>query len=149
MKQICKECWVEKELLDFYSHPQWKNWVMWRCKECIKKWRKSPREREMARKWEKDNRVRPDWYEYKRTKEYRIQNPLKYKAHKKVNNYFRCNKNNKPSKCSRCNTDWLIELHHEDYNFPEKVYPLCSLCHKWVHYKGYKLKKEWEIILPF
>lgn len=149
MKQFCKECWVKKELSDFYPHPQWKNWVLSRCKECIKAWRKSLREREMARKWEKENRTRPEWYLYNKCKKYRQNNPKKYEAHKLVNNYYRYNKDKRPNYCYRCWRWWQIELHHEDYSRPDLVYPLCSMCHKWVHSWLYKLDYRWEIKIPF
>lgn len=145
--QKCKECGIEKELSFFYSHPQWKNWVLWRCKECIKKWRKSERERIMARRWESENRVRPDWYNLKRCQEYRKNNPLHYKAHMMVNNYYR-NKE-RPNLCRACWRKWKTELHHEDYHKPNKVYPLCSICHKRRHNNNLELNYLWEISLPF
>ena len=47
--KICKECLIEKDLYEFYKHPQWVLWTLPRCKECIKTWRKTERERKMAR----------------------------------------------------------------------------------------------------
>lgn len=47
----CKECWEFKELCsdNWYKHKEWYLWVLWRCKECIKAWRKTERELKMAR----------------------------------------------------------------------------------------------------
>jgi len=150
MKQICKECWEEKELTEFYSHPQWKNWVLWRCKECIKKGRKSSRERELARKWEKDNRIRPKWYWTTMCKKFRQENPEKYNAHKLVQNYLRRNFDVNPYIiCKNCWTEWKLHMHHIDYNKPNIVIPLCPLCHSNVHNNTIKIKDEWIITLPF
>ena len=151
MKQICKECEIEKELWDFYSHPEWKNWVLWRCKGCIKRWRKSPKEREMAREWEKDNRVRPEWYSAMMSKKFREENPEKYKAHMKVNNYLRSAYDSKsPFKtCYNCFEWWKIELHHEDYSKPNDVVPLCIPCHRRKHCWDFEINPKKIVRLPF
>ena len=149
MIQKCKECLEEKELLEFYSHPKWKNWVLWRCKQCIKIWRKSEKERAMARNIDK-KRIRPDWYQLKASQKFRKENPEKYRAHRLVNNYFKYSKASKPTHCFSC--DILakpIELHHNDYTKPNEVFPLCSLCHSGVHYWKIDLELKWKIILPF
>ena len=136
MEQVCKECNITKDLVEYYKHPEGRNWVLWRCKECIKTGRKSERERVMARIVDK-NRMRPEWYNYNRTVEYRESNPKKHKAHKIVSNYYRYHKEDKPTICSICNAEKNIELHHEDYNNPREVIPLCSLCHS--HYHMWKI----------
>jgi len=135
MNKICKECKLEMGLDLFYSHPLTKDWKMWRCIECIKKWRRSDKEREMARKWENTNRIRPEWYVYEYTKKYRKSNPEKYKAHMLVNNF--CRDNNLQSKdfCMNCWEDTFLELHHPDYSKPFDVIALCPLCHKWHHHR--------------
>lgn len=135
MEQNCKECKEPKDLSEFYKHPQWKNWVLWRCKECVKKWRRSEGERKMARILDKKRAKNPDRIKYstENTKKYRAKNPEKRNAHKIVNNYFRYHKKDKPKKCSHCLGWWQIELHHEDYSKPREFIPLCSLCHKWKH----------------
>lgn len=148
MKKICKECGIEKELTEFYKHPQWVLWTLPRCKECIKKWRRSEREREMARVIDK-KRVRPKDYQYKRTLKYRIISKEKYEAHKKVWNYLRKNKDKYDFKCVICWKQDRIEKHHEDYNKPNEIIPFCSLHHKRRHCWDFEVKKERIIILPF
>lgn len=134
MEQHCKECRELKPLSEYYTHPQWRNWVLGRCKECIKKWRRSEKERKMARIIDK-KRVRPEGYATKRCQINRKKFPEKYNATRIVNNYFRWkNKEKRPNKCVYCNYVWKIELHHFDYNKPNEVIPLCSLCHSWYHY---------------
>lgn len=132
MEQQCKECNTVKQLTEYYTHKLKKNWVMWRCKECIKAWRRSDRERKLARVID-SNRTRPEWYVYEMTIKWRAKYPEKNKARRVVNNYYRYHREDKPTNCCVCNKEWRIELHHEDYNKPREVYPLCSLCHSWVH----------------
>lgn len=144
MKQSCKQCSVEKELSEFYSHPEWKNWVLWRCKECIKEGRKSDEEREMARKVDR-NRVRPEGYEYEATKKYRKNNPKKYTAHNLVNNYYR--NNEKPNACKNCSSNLNIHMHHEDYDKPNEVIPLCQSCHTLRHKWRLNIQDNWIIII--
>lgn len=50
----CKECGEFKEvnIENWYRHSEGFLWVLWRCKECIKKWRKTEYERWMARERE-------------------------------------------------------------------------------------------------
>jgi len=137
-KQYCKECNILKEFSKFYSHPKWKNWVLWRCKECIKKWRSSDRERSMARIID-NNRTRPEWYTYNATLLSRKRNPIWNRARAIVNNYFKYHKEDKPTECCICWSNSRIHLHHEDYSNPREVYPLCPLCHSARH--------KWEIEL--
>lgn len=133
----CKECLELKRISDYYLY-NWKT-PFWRCKECVKRWRKSEKERKMARSYDKKRSKDPNRIAYvtSNTKRYRKENPEKWDAHKIVNNYFRTHKEEKPNTCSKCGFiwkwRWQIELHHEDYNKPREVIPLCSLCHKWYH----------------
>ncbi len=45
----CKECLIEKDLSMFYKHPQTKDWISHRCKECMLKWRKTEHELSLSR----------------------------------------------------------------------------------------------------
>ncbi len=42
----------------------------------------------------------------------------------------------KPNKCSFCNQEKKIEMHHPDYNKPLEVEFLCVSCHKGLHRKA-------------
>lgn len=141
MKQHCKECKELKELDEFYTHPQWKNWVLSRCKECIKRWRRSEKERSMARINDKKRSKNPERIKYviKNTQKYRKNNPDKRNAHKLVNNYYRSHRDEQPKICSNCWSNKKIELHHEDYKKPDEIIPLCALCHKGYHYWKIKI----------
>jgi len=135
MKQHCKECKELKEISEYYKHPQGQNWVLSRCKECVKRWRRSEKERKMARVNDNKRSKTPHRLKQltKQCKQYRKENPKKYKAHWLVNNYYRYHKDERPYQCSHCNGWWQIEMHHEDYNKPREIIPLCSLCHKGYH----------------
>lgn len=134
MYKKCKQCGIEMSIDFFYIHPLTKDKHMWRCKECMLKWRRSDLERQMAREWEKKNRVRPVWYIYNYTKKYRLQNPDKYKAHNLVNNFIRDKWLTRKDFCMNCLCDNFLELHHPDYTKPFDVIALCPLCHKWHHH---------------
>lgn len=150
MKKHCKECKELKELSEYYSHPGTKDWTLARCKECVKRWRRSEKERKMARVNDNRRSKNPDRIKYvtENTRKYRANNPLKYKAHWIVNNYYRYHKDERPTECSVCWSGWQIELHHEDYNKPREIIPLCSLCHKWYHKWIIKIFKSATIIIP-
>lgn len=50
---ICKQCLCDKFEIEFYKHPQTKDWIMHRCKKCILDWRKTDHEKELARQYNK------------------------------------------------------------------------------------------------
>lgn len=151
MKQHCKECRELKELIEYYKHPQWLNWVLWRCKECIKKWRRSENERGKARVNDIKRSKFKNRKEYAKIniKRYRENNPLKTKAHRIVNNYFRYKRDLQPRGCFNCKSKIAIEMHHEDYNKPKEIIPLCNLCHKWYHSWKIEIDKTIFLTIPF
>lgn len=151
MKQHCKECRELKELTEYYKHPEWLNGVLWRCKECIKRWRRSEEERKKARvndiKRSKDiDRIK---YTTQNTKRWRMENPKKRNAHKVVNNYYRYHRDEQPKECFNCNSKIAINMHHEDYDKPNEIIPLCNLCHKWYHFWKIEINKTNFLIIPF
>lgn len=90
MKQ-CKECLQEKELDEFYNHPQTKDKKLPRCKECIKAGRRTEKEREMARIRDKA-RTKTEKYKVKQKRyfeKFKKENPEKRKAQHKVSNFWR------------------------------------------------------------
>lgn len=131
----CKECNLEKELSEFYKHPQWVMGTLPRCKDCIKKWRKTEREREMARINDLKRSKSPKRiaYSIERTRKYRQVNPEKWNAHKLVNNFLRKNYLYKPSRCSICGSNSNLHYHHFDYSLPNMVISCCARCHKKLH----------------
>lgn len=151
MKQYCKECIQLKDLSEYYKHPEWKNWVLWRCKECIKSWRKWDREREMAR--ERDNKYYATKTETRErirlhSIDWRERNPLKRKAHILVCNYLKKPNSIKPTECSNCGSEKRIHLHHEDYSKPKETIPLCQRCHLWYHAGHIEIDKTKTFNIP-
>lgn len=150
--KICKECLEEKELSDFYKHPQWFLWVLPRCKECIKRWRRTERERIMARVINKKRYSKIERKEYMKIKlkEFRIKYPEKYLAQRLVARFL---KKNKQYKKNICYVSWIesrIELHHFDYTKPNYVIPCTHQIHSDFHsWKITEIKNEWILILPF
>ena len=143
----CKECLMEKESEEFYKHPLTKDWLQWRCRNCILKWRHTEKELEMARKRDYDRYHNPD---NKRRmyvlKNYRKYNPReKILARQLVYKEFLKNRSIVPEKCP---ITWLpVEcLHHFDYSKPLEVIP-CSIRWHWrLHSKNPpEIKEEWII----
>lgn len=153
MLQECKECGIVKNINEYYKHPQWRNWVLWRCKECIKSWRKTEREKIMSRTHDRKRyHLNTSWrkdYIYSKSKSFRKKYPEKYEAHKKVWNFLRSNPEYKTDICCVCGKEWKTDLHHEDYLKPNQVYPLCRLCHANRHAGNIELDINKIIILPF
>lgn len=40
---LCKECKIERDVSEFYKHPQTKDWIIHICKDCKKKYAKANR----------------------------------------------------------------------------------------------------------
>ena len=157
----CKECWEFKELnLDnWYKHSQWFMWVLWRCKECIKRWRGTEHELAMARirdrnryysddgkrklwqkKWYKEY-IKRDYvskkrYDYnkKRNKEmwYKNIHLRTYRLIKKL--WIR------PHICPICNQQKKVVAHHPDYTKENEIVFCCDECHFKIH--------SWKIECP-
>jgi len=135
MKLECKECKIEKELSEFYKHPEWKFGVLGRCKECIKAWRSTERELVMARKIDSNryynNEDRKEYIykscsERRKRKWYWAIHLMTERAIKK--RWIR------PTVCPICNiAHKRIEAHHIDYVYWNKFIFACSICHKRIH----------------
>lgn len=130
---MCKECSKYKELSpsNRYKHSEWYLWVLWRCKDCIKSWRKTEEELVMARKRDNDRyynnqdrrdcifnssslRRREKWYWPIHTSCWRIIKRL----------WIR------PNQCPICKKDSKrIEAHHYNYQFPFHIIFCCKVCH--------------------
>lgn len=131
----CKECLVEKDYSDYYKHPLTSDWILHRCKECIKKWRKSDKERQMSRILDNKRSKEKKRKEHltSNTKKFREKFPEKYKAHSFVSSFLKKNKWFKIKECSICLSEWYIHYHHFDYSKPNQIVPCCPLCHSAIH----------------
>lgn len=128
----CFKCGVEKDLTEFYRHPQMKGGRVNKCKECNKKDVSKNRVEnlEKYRKYDRDrgNRQSPEYL-----KEYRDRYPKKYKAHSKVAYEIRAG-NLVPEDCEECGNKKAV-AHHDDYDRPLKVRWLCQGHHAQWHSK--------------
>lgn len=127
----CFKCGEGFPLSSFYKHPSMPDGHVNKCKECNKK---------DVRKNRKNNIDYYRTYDRKRgnrqdegyIKEWRKENPKKYKAHTMVSNAIRDGRMKKETSCSECDSTFAIHAHHDDYNYPLTVRWLCAACHsKW------------------
>lgn len=163
----CKECWEYKELWkeNRYNHPEWFLWVLWRCKECIKKWRRSEREREMSRKsdqrryynenWKRKNRMKQWTKEYIKRDYVKERRKEQHERREKEIWYRKIHLRTlrlikklwiRPLICPICKNERRIIAHHPDYSKRNEVVFCCDECHMKIH--SWKIKKyKIEILL--
>jgi ribosomal protein S27AE len=126
----CFKCGIEKELSGFYKHPAMKDGHVNKCKECNKNDVGEHRLKniEKIRKYDRDrgNRQTSEYL-----KEWRENNPKKYKAHSKVAYEIKAG-NLVPESCEECGDEKTV-AHHDDYDRPLKVRWLCQAHHKQWH----------------
>jgi len=152
MKKYCTKCTTLKPLEEFYSLKWWKFWRASRCKECTKQWRRTEKEKKMSRiidrkRYNKNDSRKKYCDEY--VVAWQNNNPKKYKAQRKINSFFKSRKEEKPTICCVCWSNKRLHMHHEDYDYPYRIYPLCPLCHSNRHAWNLKLNKEDEIEFIF
>lgn len=129
----CKECLEFKELSNdlWYKHNEWFMWVLWRCKECIKNWRKTDHELCMARKRDSDR-----YYNNPIRRKYiYVSSRIRRKEKWYTAIHLACSRAIKklwirPSICSICKKEnKRIEAHHYNYEYPFKIIFCCKICH--------------------
>lgn len=150
MKQ-CFKCKEEKELSEFYKHPQMADGRVNKCKECNKRDVRANRAdkieyyRDYARqKYRDDPRIRARIKKYAATPEgkavgnrakkaWEARNRIKRGANTVVGNAVRDGRLTKSDTCENCgNKPNRIHGHHNDYAYPLVVRWLCPGCHtKW------------------
>lgn len=135
MTRICRRCGQNKDLEDFYEHPDCEDGRERTCKKCrIKKaqryyfnnldarksyfWQYHQKNKDKVRRWSKMKRLRE---------------PLKEKAHVTVNNALRDGRLTKQL-CEVCSSV-LSEAHHSDYSKPLEIRWLCRKHHRELHKK--------------
>lgn len=129
----CKECNLFKSLLpeNRYKHSQWYKWVLWRCKVCIKEWRKTDHELNMSRERDRNryyNDEKRNCYIKKSSKKRREKiwyGRIHLSTSRRVKKLWI-----RPKICPICNKKHSrIESHHFDYMQPWKIIFACSICH--------------------
>lgn len=86
--------------------------------------------KEYLRMWRKENPIQAKSYDIKRKDSIEVK--ARYVLHKAIKQ----NPELFPKICMICNLTKSIEMHHEDYNFPLSVYPLCRTHHLEIHKKN-------------
>lgn len=132
----CFKCNLEKELSEFYKHKAMSDGHLNKCKECaktdIKEFR---RENEHVRQYDRERYYNDPWRKIQIkevTTDWRIANPLAYKAHTILNNAVRDGKIIKQP-CKVCGDTFRIHGHHKDYNKPLEVEWYCAKHHHQHH----------------
>lgn len=132
-KKKCMKCGELKPLSDFYRHPMMKDGHLNKCKECAKRDVRSnyQKNREYYLAYEKTEKRAES--RRKRSKEalrkFRVNNPLKDKAHRVLNYHIRAGNIERPNMCSKCGKECVPDGHHENYSKPLEVVWLCRQCH--------------------
>lgn len=132
MSKKCFKCGEVKDLSEFYKHKRMKDGHVNKCKDCNKNDVAKHRLKNIdkIRAYDRERGNRQD-YEYVR--QWRADNPKKYRAHTMVNNHVReGNLHSKP--CEICGKEKTV-AHHDDYDHPLNVRWLCQAHHKQWHAK--------------
>lgn len=124
----CFKCGAEKPRTNFYKHPGMKDGLLGKCKECtradVAARRFDPKSRDAVLKYDRSRKER-------RGKTTRTSN--QNKAHKAVSEAKRKGKIVKKDNCEKCNSDFAVIAHHDDYLKPLDIRWLCQACHMQWH----------------
>ena len=137
MSKVCFKCNKEKDLNDFYKHKAMKDGHLNKCKICTSEDVREHREfSERPRQYDKEryqnNAARRERM-MQRSKLWRKNNPIAYKAQTAVGNALRDGKLTKKP-CRFCGSKENLHAHHNDYvNFLNVVW-LCARCHHRMHH---------------
>ena len=130
MKKECFRCKGMKDTTEFYAHPQMRDGLSGKCKECTKSEVKAnyASKREQYSKYEHERNKARRPYMREQQKKHRKANPEKYRAHMWVSNAIRDGRLERQP-CMLC-SDPKAQAHHEDYSKPSEVEWLCFKCHR-------------------
>ena len=136
--KTCFKCGEEKDLEEFYRHPQMADGHLGKCKKCTKEDVRANRaaRRKQYSEYEAGrykDRVESG-YMAKAQKLYRQRNRAKYQCRNRFDYALRAGKITKPDTCSECGVGGIeIQSHHDDYEKPYDVKWLCLFCHRALH----------------
>jgi len=124
--KTCIRCGIDKELNDFYAHPQMRDGHLNKCKECCKLIAdaREKKLRKNSEEWCKNERIRSKEKYYRlnyRKRQYELNKKKTYKNGK----YKNLNRNLKLSSNER--------IHHWNYNFIDDVIILDKAFHRFIH----------------
>jgi hypothetical protein len=134
--KICFKCKREKDLSEFYRHPQMADGHLGKCKACARgdnrawyrgTW-KDRRAYELKRG--KSKKVRERWRLAVRIR--RLRHPGRYRCYSRVWAALASGKL-KRQPCKKCGTRRKVQAHHKDYRKPFDIDWLCRRCHNEKH----------------
>jgi hypothetical protein len=142
----CFKCGVEKEIDEFYKHPNMADGHLGKCKDCAKSYINQARienpeklrlqDRTRYRRHHEKRLAASADYHRKHPDEARAwarrhaeRYPEKTAARRAFSNAVRDGKVKRQSYCSACESTIRVHGHHEDYSRPFDVVWLCSKCH--------------------
>lgn len=150
----CKECGEFKEINseNWYPHKEGYLWVLWRCKECILKWRKTEHELQMARirdrdRYKNNSKRREFVYESSkrrnkiRNEENRNWDLSHGRADFKIKQLWI-----RPKTCPICWYEWRIVAHHPDINIWSEIVFCCQICHDKIHRNKIECPKPLDLL---
>lgn len=130
--KTCIECGETLGLDSFYAHPRMADGHLNKCKECIKKYSRKHYQLNIEHysKYDQLRTKLPDRLEKKKIyrRNYRDNNPEKYRAHMLVASAIRSGQIDKKP-CEICGAT-KVEAHHDDYTKPLNVKWFCFRHHR-------------------
>lgn len=128
----CFKCGEVKSISEFYKHKRMKDGHLNKCKECSKVDALNHRDKNIDKIREYD-RNRGNRQKAGYSRQWKDDNPKKYRAHNMVSNHLRAG-NIKKMPCEVCKSEKVV-AHHDDYNMPLNIRWLCQAHHKQWHAK--------------
>lgn len=150
--KVCTKCGIEKPLEQFHKNKTNKDWLHWRCKECMKEYYNNVHKKvyednkeyilEQHKRRRQNNKEHVKEYKKKYNREHKkelwIQRERRRKekwyriVHQKTDRFILKN-NLRHTLCDICWWWWDIEFHHPDYSKRHEWIFVCRSCHSWIH----------------
>lgn len=134
--KTCFKCKVEKPCTDFYKHRMMADGYIGKCKDCNKLdvQENYAKRREQYSDYDARRYQEPERHKdaLEQSRNYKIRNPEKYRAHMAVGNAIKSGKLVRQP-CEKCGTEIRVQAHHEDYSKPLDVMWFCFQHHREHH----------------
>jgi hypothetical protein len=144
--KVCSKCGEDKELTEFYNTARGIGGVARTCKVCCRikcnEYHKANREDNLVRmnRYRESHKEERKEYDDKnresirhRNRNWGRSNRLKTSSQTKALRALKKGIINRETSCSKCGSNYLVQMHHEDYDKPLDVVFLCKYCHMQRH----------------